>query len=179
MEKAIEAVLEVFWRHGYDGTSVDDLLAATGLHKGSLYKAFGDKRTLFITVLERYMGYMHAGWKQVRAANPSPKDALRQWFHGVVTFKGVFKGCLVANSSAEIAPRDPEIATMLRNFTSTFRADFAEAVEHGKKLGEFPPHVDANLAGELLVIVMFGMRVIGKHSPLSPGLVDAILASIV
>jgi TetR/AcrR family transcriptional repressor of nem operon len=178
VEKAIEAALEVFWRQGYDGTSVEDLLAATGLHKGSLYKAFGDKRALFITSLERYMSYMHDGWKQTRAANASPKNALRQWFHGLVTFKGAFKGCLVANSSAEIAPRDPEIAAMLRRFTSTFQAGFAETVKHGKALGEFPPHVDSNLAGELLVIVMFGLRVVGKQSPLSPGLVDIILGSL-
>jgi TetR/AcrR family transcriptional regulator, transcriptional repressor for nem operon len=179
VEQAIEAALEVFWRQGYDGTSVEDLLAATGLHKGSLYKAFGDKRALFITALERYISYLHGGWKQTRAAHPSPRNALRQWFHGLVTFKGAFKGCLVVNSSAEVAPRDAEIAAMLRNFTSTFRAGFAEAIEHGKQLGEFPPHVDAQLAGELLVIVMFGIRVVGKHSPLSLGLVDVILGSLV
>ena len=177
MEKAIEASLEVFWRQGYDGTSVEDLLAATGLHKGSLYKAFGDKRALYIASLERYMSYIHEGWKQVRAANPSPRSVLRQWFQGLITYQGAFKGCFVANSSAELAPRDPEIAAMLRGFTSAFRANFAAAIEHGKELGELRPDVDANLAGELLVVVMFGLRIVGKHSPHTLGLVDVLLAS--
>jgi len=168
----------VFWRQGYDGTSVEDLLAATGLHKGSLYKAFGDKRSLYITSLERYMGYLHDGWKMTRAATPSPREALRRWFTGLVASKGGFKGCFVANSSAEIGPRDPEIAELLRNFTSTFRTGFAATIEHGKEIGEFSSNVDSDLAGELLVMVMFGLRVVGKHSPPSPNLVNAILASI-
>ena len=167
----------MFWRQGYDGTSVDDLLEATGLHKGSLYKAFGDKRALYIASLERYTSHVHDGWKKLRAGSASPKEALRRWFHFLVTFKGAFKGCLAANASAEVAPRDPEIAAMLRAFTTTFRTAFAEAIEHGKQLGEFSPDVDAALAGELLAIVMYGLRVMGKHSPLSPGLVDVILAS--
>ena len=167
----------MFWRQGYDGTSVDDLLEATGLHKGSLYKAFGDKRALYIASLERYTSHVHDGWKKLRAGTASPKQALRQWFHFLVTFKGAFKGCLAANASAEVAPRDPEIAAMLRAFTTSFRTSFAAAIEQGQELGEFSPDVDAALAGELLAIVMFGLRVIGKHSPLSPGLVDVILAS--
>jgi TetR/AcrR family transcriptional repressor of nem operon len=168
----------VFWRQGYDGTSIEDLLEATGLHKGSLYKAFGDKRALYMATLERYMGYLHDGWRKTRAAHPSPKQALRAWLQFLVTYKGAFKGCFAANSSAELAPRDPEIAAMLRNFTATLRANFAAAIEDGKKLGELSPTVDANLAGELLVIVMFGLRVIGKHSPPTLGLVDLVLAAL-
>jgi len=178
VEEALGAALEVFWRQGYDGTSVEDLLEATGLHKGSLYKAFGDKRSLYITCLERYMGFLLGAWKKMHAANPSPKDALRQWFQGVVHFKGAFKGCFAANSSAELAARDPEIAAMLRTFTSNFRTGFAAAIEDGKQLGELSPDVDADLAGELLVLVMFGLRVVAKHSPISPALVDTILASL-
>lgn len=123
------------------------------------------------------MGYVHDGWKKLRAGNPSPKQALRQWFHFLITSKSAFKGCFAANASAEVAPRDPEIAAMLRTFTTTFRTGFAAAIEQGKQLGEFSPDVDAALAGELLTLVMYGLRVTGKHSPLSPGLVDVILAS--
>jgi TetR/AcrR family transcriptional repressor of nem operon len=178
VDEAIGAALDVFWRQGYDGTSVDDLLEATGLHKGSLYKAFGDKRSLYITCLERYMSYVHDGWKKMRAANPSPKDALRQWFHFLVTFKGAFKGCFAANASAEVAPRDPEIAAMLRTFTASFRASFAATVLHGKQLGELSPDLDPQLVGELLVLVMFGLRVVGKYAPLTPDVVDALLGAL-
>jgi len=175
VDEAIRSSLEVFWRQGYDGTSMEDLLEATGLHKGSLYKAFGDKRSLYITCLDRYTSFLLDAWKKTRAANASPRDALRQWFHGIVTFQGAFKGCFAGNSSAELASRDAEIAAMLRSFTAALRAGFASAIADGKQLGELRPDVDPNLAGELLVIFMFGLRVIGKHTPPTPGLVDAIL----
>lgn len=168
----------MFWRQGYDGSSIEDLLEATGLHKGSLYKAFGDKRALYIKSLERYMAYLHEGWKKTRASTPSPKESLRRWFHFLVTYEGAYKGCLVANASAEVAPRDPEIAAMLRGFTAALRGYFTETIESGKALGELRKDVDANLAAELLVIVMMGIRVVGKHSPLTRGLVDVILGGL-
>ena len=54
IERATESALEVFWEHGYEGASLPDLLEGMQLARGSLYKAYSDKKTLFLSVLERY-----------------------------------------------------------------------------------------------------------------------------
>ena len=55
VEQVLEAAMQAFWANGYEGTSLTDLVAATGLMKGSLYQAFGDKHSLFIQTLNRYL----------------------------------------------------------------------------------------------------------------------------
>ena len=55
MDEALDAAMSVFWEKGYEGTSMADLMAATGLHKGSIYKAFTDKHDLFVKALKRYL----------------------------------------------------------------------------------------------------------------------------
>ena len=53
-EKVLDALRDVFWQHGYEGTSYADIMQATGLQKGSLYAAYGDKRALYLQALARY-----------------------------------------------------------------------------------------------------------------------------
>src|SRR5712692_5869572 len=53
-EAALERAIDVFWRHGYEATSVSDLTAAMGVNPPSLYAAFGDKEKLFLEAVERY-----------------------------------------------------------------------------------------------------------------------------
>ena len=55
MDEALDAAISTFWTQGYEATSMTDLMEATGLHKGSLYKAFDDKHDLFMKSLSRYL----------------------------------------------------------------------------------------------------------------------------
>ena len=58
VDKALDAAMQAFWAKGYEATSMADLMAATGLHKGSIYGAFGDKHALFVEALTRYLADM-------------------------------------------------------------------------------------------------------------------------
>ena len=69
--QVIAAARDVFWRSGYVDTSLDDLTAATGLGRGSLYGAFGDKRALFLRVLDEYCTDS-AGHAAASLAGPEP-----------------------------------------------------------------------------------------------------------
>ena len=64
-DKVLDALRDVFWEHGYDGTSYSNIMAATGLQKGSLYAAYGDKRALYQKALSRYC---------LLYTSPSPRD---------------------------------------------------------------------------------------------------------
>jgi TetR/AcrR family transcriptional regulator, transcriptional repressor for nem operon len=178
LDELLETALEVFWEKGYDGTSMADLLDATGLHKGSLYKVFSDKRAIYLAVLDRYTAQILDGWRKTVAASRSPRDALRRWFLGFAIYDGAYKGCFAANTSVELAPHDAEIARKLDRFTAKFRSNFVETIEDGKRAGEIASHVDSKATAEMFVLLMFGFRVVGKHSRHSAAVVDVALSAL-
>ena len=53
-DEVVDRAMEVFWTRGYESTSIDDLVEATGINRGSLYNAFGDKQGLFLAAIDRY-----------------------------------------------------------------------------------------------------------------------------
>jgi TetR/AcrR family transcriptional repressor of nem operon len=178
IDEVLDAALEVFWRRGYDGASMSDLLEATGLHKGSLYKAFTDKRAVYLAVLDRYTAGILEGWRETVAASSSARDAIRRWFLGFATYDCAYKGCFAANTSVELAPHDPEIARRLDRFTAALRANFVEIIERGKRAREIGKGVDSKAVAEMFVLLMFGFRVVGKHSKHSIAVVDAVLSTL-
>jgi TetR/AcrR family transcriptional regulator, transcriptional repressor for nem operon len=178
LDQVLDAALELFWRKGYDGTSMADLLEATGLHKGSLYKAFADKRAVYVAVLDRYTAGILASWHKTVVGSSSAKAAIRRWFVGLATYDCGYKGCFAANTSVELAPHDAEIARKLDLFTTTMRSNFAEMIERGKRQDEIPADIDSKATAELFVLLMFGFRVVGKHSKHSSAVVKVALATL-
>ncbi len=104
--------MALFWRRGYDGATLEALDRATGLNRGSLYNAFGDKRDLFLAALSRY----------VRQAISPAVEAVRAAPNGSAALDILFpldapvdrRGCLICKAAAEVAPVDAEIAEIAR-----------------------------------------------------------------
>jgi len=111
-DKVLDALRDVFWEHGYEGTSYSDIMTATGLQKGSLYSAFGDKRTLYQKAIARYDAQMvSAGVKMLRNETLSPKVRIETLMNGPVeaaeTREGR-RGCLLCNAAIDQAPTDKD-----------------------------------------------------------------------
>ncbi len=85
-DEALDLARDVFWQQGFQGTSLDDITAATGLAKPSLYAAFGDKNALFLKVLERYHARIVAQAERIINDGPSARDAVHRWLTGFVPF---------------------------------------------------------------------------------------------
>src|SRR6202158_1198409 len=102
-DEALDLARDVFWRKGFQGTSLDDITAATGLAKPSLYAAFGDKNALFLKILDRYHERIVANAERVLKEGPSARDAIERWLTSFVPFcsgiKGT-RGCLSGNTEA-------------------------------------------------------------------------------
>ena len=115
--ETLSRVMEVFWRQGFDGTSMADILAATGLHKGSVYQAFGDKHSLFVRALKAYIDNMAADMKRLADQAESGIEALRAvtYYHidHGVNADGVNTGCLALNTLVETAQDDPDVMAVL------------------------------------------------------------------
>ena len=112
----LDRAMETFWRRGYEATSIDDLVAATGVKRGSLYNAFGDKEALFFTAFERYRQRVLT---PIADALDHP-DALAGIEAMVETQLRIAaeadgpRGCLVLNTAMETAGRDDRLARLMR-----------------------------------------------------------------
>lgn len=160
-DEAIERAMAVFWEHGYDGTSTEQLLQAMGIGRQSMYAAFGDKHGLYLAALERYQARQGADLLERLRAVASPLGAIEDILLGVAgdTAEGRSRGCFGIQSIIEMAGRDPEVVTLARSATALCEAAFERMVAEAKRRGEVGAHVDARSAGRFLLSTLQGLRV--------------------
>ncbi|MGE3795859.1 MAG: TetR/AcrR family transcriptional regulator [Dehalococcoidia bacterium] len=164
-DTALERALGVFWRQGYEATSMADLLEATALSKSSLYQAFGSKQALFARCLERYSSHLVERMEAELAVAPSGRAFVEQVFTGVAhtarTPAGA-KGCLIGNSANEFGQREPEISGPVGVNLDRLTAVFARAVKRGQAEGHIAGHGDVRALATYLVGTMNGLRTMIK-----------------
>jgi AcrR family transcriptional regulator len=118
VDKALDAAMRTFWRHGYAETSLDLLGRETGLGRGSLYGTFGDKDALFRQALGRYGRTWGEQYDRALAAHPGdPRAAVRAFFDVIIarlTDPAVPDGCLVVQSASQSPLLSPESAAAVR-----------------------------------------------------------------
>lgn len=164
-EKVIASAIDAFWTHGYDATSVTDLMGATGLAKGSLYKGFGDKKHLFMQALNSYLNAGHDGLLELDASSGSGRQVLEQFLSGVVgmsTGKGVRRGCLAVNSGVELGPHDSEVRNRLRRYYRQREKTIAAMVSRGIADGSLRNDLDPEAAARQIITLTDGLHVRGK-----------------
>jgi AcrR family transcriptional regulator len=152
-DTAIARALETFWTGGYEGTSLDELSAATGMNRPSLYGAFGDKRALFLRALEAYRvrggGVMAAvaeqgGPLRARLSN-AYRAALDIYFGG----ENGPRGCFFTGAATVGAVEDPEVAAAIRMALEEIDASFAALFAWAQKQGDLPPEADPAALGRI------------------------------
>ena len=138
-DKVLGAIKDVFWRKGYEGASYADLIEASGLHKGSLYAAFGDKRALYLRALQDYDEHEVAsaialltGEQDKKRSGRKRVDDLLSAIIEAVTVGNDRRGCLLCNASIDQAPHDKEVEAVVANGFARMQAAFAQALG-GKK----------------------------------------------
>ncbi|PUB20796.1 TetR family transcriptional regulator [Promicromonospora sp. AC04] len=162
----MRAARNQFAETGYGGTSVVDLTTATGLGKGSLYGAFGDKHQLFVLAFESYCDDAEANVRYELLESPG-KAIHRIRAHVIGTAKDIVadtthRGCLLARSTAELANRDAAVASRaLRTFV-VLEDLLTQAVQEAQADRDIDPTADARELGGLLLAVLRGMEALGK-----------------
>ncbi|WP_238542413.1 TetR/AcrR family transcriptional regulator [Sphingomonas sp. PAMC 26621] len=127
----------VFWRQGYDATSIQDLEAATALGRGSLYNAFGDKAALFRAVLVRY-GETEGAASLCHLRDPDVLAGLTRMLHSIVERMRTPdrpRGCLITNTCIAGGggmPTETQIAENIRGMEALFEAAFVRARNSGQ-----------------------------------------------
>jgi TetR/AcrR family transcriptional repressor of nem operon len=154
-ERALEAAMDEFWKKGYESTSLNDLCCCTGLHKGSLYQAFGDKHKLFMRSLNHYKLFMRSlnhyadrEFKDVAAVafqQDSPLDSIRALVRTVCDHAAEGRGCLMINSMVELAPHDPEVKELLTNEGQRRIQMMTELLTKAQEAGEIRAELDPGM----------------------------------
>ena len=177
IEDALRSAAEVFWTKGYHAASLEDLIAGTGLTKGSLYKAFHDKRALFLAALDFYSAERLDRFTKNLTQPGSPKAAIRQSLIGYVerlTDPNGPRGCLITNTATELGTRDAEIAQHLQ---ATFRRRtelFAAAIGQAQAVGEIELDRDRQALAQFLELTVQGLRVVARLEPSIDQLTKAV-----
>jgi TetR/AcrR family transcriptional regulator, transcriptional repressor for nem operon len=161
-EDALERATRVFWTKGFEQTSLDELCAATGLGRSSLYAAFGDKRALYLRALARYEDRAAA-----RIAAALDGRPVRE---GVAAFLGGLideivagpgrSGCFIGNCAAELARLDRAAAARVRASLERIEAAFRNALAK-----ELSPGANVDALARFLTAGIQGLRLVGKAQP--------------
>ncbi|WP_410579271.1 TetR/AcrR family transcriptional regulator [Amycolatopsis sp. lyj-108] len=165
VDAACDAALELFWRQGYEATSVSDLVAELGIGKASLYATFGTKHELYLTVLNRYIARGNERFVE-DFAGPGPALAgvrrLIDRYLAEILGESARKGCFVVNAAMEMMPRDPEVARVVERSWDALELALRMALSRAKAQGELGDDADPEALAGFLLTVLQGMRVMGK-----------------
>lgn len=164
--KAVNKALTLFWRKGYQASSLADLLTAMGIGRSSFYAAFTDKRTLFLECLDLFAARTAELVQAARGEMP-PVDALQHFFErnlvgtpgsGVGASKSRHWGCLLVNTVIELAGVDDELALHASRHLGAMQRIFQECLEEAG--------AEAHRAEELAAMLMLvneGIRVSSRR----------------
>ncbi|WP_199902434.1 TetR/AcrR family transcriptional regulator [Azospirillum sp. B4] len=158
--------MDAFWKKGYSGTSLDDLSAATGMNRPSLYAAFGDKRSLYLKALAHYWQVALDTMRADLADGGPLADSLMRAYEGALSiyFSGEdeARGCFVVGTAVTEAVEDAEIRdSLMRGFLSfdaDFKSRFQAAREKGELKGDADPAVLATLATAVMHTIAIRAR---------------------
>lgn len=157
----------LFWEQGYEKTSMQDLVTRMGIHKGSLYDTFGDKHSLYIKALKKYIDMFDQVVKRPvmrrMADTNSAKEAIRFILEMIVQPKSdIPDGCFMVNTATELAKQDPISRDLVLLGWTNFEQFLREILEEGQQSGEISKTLNAEFLSYYFNNTLIGLRVLVK-----------------
>jgi TetR/AcrR family transcriptional repressor of nem operon len=174
---------EAFHDHGYAGTSVEQLTAATGLQRSSLYGAFGDKHGLFLRSFAQYcdedMGLIE---EELAGEDDGALERIEGHMRSKIADPAASRrGCLLAKAAAELAKEDPEVAQIATDSYAIYTRALTDCLRCAQAAGDARDDIDPADGGDLLLAVLRGIESLGRAGYAKPRLeaiADAALTSL-
>ena len=164
-EDVLDKAVEVFWAKGYEATSMQDLVDAMGIQRGSLYATFGSKQQLFLQSLERYGKVVVKQFLDILESKPSAIESIELFFAQLVEHlltAGPLRSCLVTNSAIERGLRDEETKQKVLHLLNALEKGFYKTLQRASDSGEISTDLDLKKLANFLTSNMQGLLVIGK-----------------
>jgi TetR/AcrR family transcriptional regulator, copper-responsive repressor len=154
--------MELFWRQGYESTSISDLTSAMGITAPSLYAAFGDKERLYLEAVELYKsGLGNSG--RILAAETTARAAIERLLEAsaieLTNTKDHPPGCMVVASAINGSPQSAHLQSALRGCRLEAEARIIAKIKRGVRVGELPARTNAAVLGKFYMTVMQGMTI--------------------
>ncbi|KAB7898931.1 TetR family transcriptional regulator [Rouxiella sp. S1S-2] len=163
----LNAALGCFWLKGYQGTSISDLMQASGLASASIYKLYPDKRSIFFAALSQYMEE-GLGRMRTRAEEKPPAVALRETLDYCAllsTGEDGERGCFTIAAASELLPADDEVREKVKYKFNGIKQNLITIFSRGQQQGVFKADTQAEVMAETVFMLLEGMRVYGKVKP--------------
>jgi AcrR family transcriptional regulator len=179
-EAALQRAIKVFWKHGYEATSVNDLTRAMGINPPSLYAAFGDKEKLFMEAVDRYIEERRA--VVARAfEEPTARRAIERWLTeaaSALARNGAPRGCLLVMSDTNCSTRSRHVQEALACRRASMTSLLKSRIDRGVKEGDVPPRTDTAALADFYSVVLQGMVMLARDRRSRASLLAAVDAAM-
>jgi AcrR family transcriptional regulator len=165
IEEALDKAIVVFSERGYHGASISDLSAAMGLTAGSLYKAFADKKAIFLAAFDRYKQVRNALLEEALAGAFSGRDRLHRllrFYADAAHGAAGRRGCMVVGTAAELAAFDAEAAERVARSQARSESLIAQLIREGQSDGSVSRSIEPAVTARLIFCILQGIRIAGK-----------------
>lgn len=160
-QNVLDKVMKLFWENGYEATGLNDILKTTGLGKGSIYKAFKNKHSLYLRSLERYEELFVTTAAAALKSDADPMSRIDSFLSSAIntSAKGGNKGCFLCNASADYADADEATSQRVRRgFQKLSEAIIFPISELKPNWTQDQKHQTA----QMILSIYSGMRIISR-----------------
>jgi TetR/AcrR family transcriptional repressor of nem operon len=175
-DDALKRAGRLFWKRGYEKSSMTALLKAMGIQKGSFYATFGSKHQILMEALDEYIGARFGSFRA--REGESPLHALRRHLDEVVEESigdQRSAGCFLVNSALELAPHDRQVRDVVTKTLESHAGFYKSLLDEAKSRGELPRRYDTAKHAQALLALVLGMRVMARGG-LAAGAIRAVRA---
>lgn len=168
VDATLTKAMQTFWAHGYEATSMQNLVTATGINRASIYATYGDKRALFLSALKKYDVDVRRRMLEQLGASAPPSEAIATVFDRFIDQTDVPHGnwgCFIVNTALELAAHDSEIAELVNAAQDDIEGFFLAMIRKGQQAGEFAVGKDAKALARQALASMLGMLVMIRSRP--------------
>ncbi|MCK6264680.1 TetR/AcrR family transcriptional regulator [Vibrio sp. ZSDE26] len=166
-EKVLRSAMDAFISKGYSKTSMQDLKKATGLHPGSIYCAFENKRGLLVAALEHYRSERNNEFNMLFDSKESVMEGLELYLDGVVAEceSAQIKQCLLQKAMSELADQDEEVEGIISNMLNDWQHAFTDKLNQAQLNKEISSERDCEELSQFLVMGIYGIRTFSYTNP--------------
>lgn len=167
-DAAVHSAMQTFWCRGFEATSIQDLVDATGVGRGSLYAAFGSKEGLYLAALDRYRQDLAEPLVAALRSGAPVRDVVRSLLEALVqqSVEDPYRrGCLMVNTVAERCTTDPEVGRRVRDTIGAMEGALADALTAARREGQLGEDKDPVALARFLVSTSHGLRISGMVQP--------------
>ncbi|WP_413507755.1 TetR/AcrR family transcriptional regulator [Serratia proteamaculans] len=176
-EQALLKARDLFWRQGYEGTSLSDLVAELGIASARIYKAFGSKELLFREAVASYESHEGGFADRAFSEESSVRVAIKRLLNDAVMLYSradLPQGCMVVSSAASVSDENNGIKDWLAEHRLQRTQGIIDQLRAAVTTGELPPQTDADALGDYFAAFLHGLSVQARDGVSRPRLEAAV-----